>query len=135
MLRNEGISKACPSTCSELQLREQLRYILLRKWFLDSKSLPCTRRRVEDELPRLRAFTKDRERLLEGDATRILLESLVNDARRTACSPRSLVGQQHATRCLDLHPRSTGGATRVGPERQAPPTARPERVPLPRRDV
>ena len=55
---------------SERQFCEQLRYNLLFKWFLDLN--------VEDEPFHPTTFTKNRERLLEADAARVLLK----EARR-----------------------------------------------------
>ncbi len=65
---------------SERQFCEQLRYNLLFKWFLDLN--------VEDEPFHPTTFTKNRERLLEADAARVLLK----EARR-----RRLLSQDHFT--------------------------------------
>ena len=59
---------------SERQFCEQLRYNLLFKWFLDLN--------VEDEPFHPTTFTKNRERLLEADAARLLLKEVVREARR-----------------------------------------------------
>ncbi len=59
---------------SERQFCEQLRYNLLFKWFLDLN--------VEDEPFHPTTFTKNRERLLEADAARVLLKEVVKEARR-----------------------------------------------------
>ena len=59
---------------SERQFCEQLRYNLLFKWFLDLN--------VEDEPFHPTMFTKNRERLLEADAARVLLKEVVKEARR-----------------------------------------------------
>ena len=63
---------------SERHFCEQLRYNLLFKWFLDLN--------VEDEPFHPTTFTKNRERLLEADAARVLLK----EARR-----RRLLSQDH----------------------------------------
>ena len=63
---------------SERQFCEQPRYNLLFKWFLDLN--------VEDEPFHPTTFTKNRERLLEADAARVLLK----EARR-----RRLLSQDH----------------------------------------
>ena len=63
---------------SECQFCEQLRYNLLFKWFLDLN--------VEDELFHPTTFTKNRERLLEADAARVLLKEVVREARRRRLS-------------------------------------------------
>ena len=65
---------------SERQFCEQLRYNLLFKWFLDLN--------VEDEPFHPTTFTKNRERLLEADAARVLLK----EARR-----RRLLSADHFT--------------------------------------
>ena len=67
---------------SERQFCEQLRYNLLFKWFLDLN--------VEDEPFHPTTFTKNRERLLEADAARVLLKEVVKEARR-----RRLLSQDH----------------------------------------
>jgi len=59
---------------SERQFCEQLRYNLLFKWFLDLN--------VEDELFHPTTFTKNRERLMEADAARVLLKEVVKEAKR-----------------------------------------------------
>ncbi len=65
---------------SERQFCEQLRYNLLFKWFLDLN--------VEDEPFHPTTFTKNRERLLEADAARVLLKEVVKEARcRRLLSP------------------------------------------------
>jgi len=69
---------------SERQFCEQLRYNLLFKWFLDLN--------VEDEPFHPTTFTKNRERLLEADAARVLLKEVVKEARR-----RRLLSQDHFT--------------------------------------
>ena len=61
---------------SERQFCEQLRYNLLFKWFLDLN--------VEDEPFHPTTFTKNRERLLEADAARVLLKEA---RRRRLLSP------------------------------------------------
>ena len=67
---------------SERQFCEQLRYNLLFKWFLDLN--------VEDEPFHPTTFTKNRERLMEADAARVLLKEVVKEARR-----RLLLSQDH----------------------------------------
>ena len=69
---------------SERQFYEQLRYNLLFKWFLDLN--------VEDEPFHPTTFTKNRERLLEADAARVLLKEVVKEARR-----RRLLSADHFT--------------------------------------
>ena len=59
---------------SERQFCEQLRYNILFKWFLDLN--------VEDEPFHPTTFTRNRERLLEADAARVLLKEVVKEARR-----------------------------------------------------
>ena len=67
---------------SERQFCEQLRYNLLFKWFLDLN--------VEDEPFHPTTFTKNRERLMDADAARVLLKEVVKEARR-----RRLLSQDH----------------------------------------
>ncbi len=69
---------------SERQFCEQLRYNLLFKWFLDLN--------VEDEPFHPTTFTKNRERLMEADAARVLLKEVVREARR-----RRLLSADHFT--------------------------------------
>ncbi len=69
---------------SERQFCEQLRYNLLFKWFLDLN--------VEDEPFHPTTFTKNRERLLDADAARVLLKEVVREARR-----RRLLSADHFT--------------------------------------
>ena len=69
---------------SERQFCEQLRYNLLFKWFLDLN--------VEDEPFHPTTFTKNRERLLDADAARVLLKEVVKEARR-----RRLFSADHFT--------------------------------------
>ncbi len=69
---------------SERQFCEQLCYNLLFKWFLDLN--------VEDEPFHPTTFTKNRERLMEADAARVLLKEVVKEAR---C--RRLLSQDHFT--------------------------------------
>ena len=69
---------------SERQFCEQLRYNILFKWFLDLN--------VEDEPFHPTTFTKNRERLLEADAARVLLKEVVREARR-----RRLLSADHFT--------------------------------------
>ncbi len=61
---------------SERQFCEQLRYNLLFKWFLDLN--------VEDEPFHPTTFTKNRERLMDADAARVLLKEA---RRRRLLSP------------------------------------------------
>ncbi len=67
---------------SERQFCEQPRYNLLFKWFLDLN--------VEDEPFHPTTFTKNRERLMDADAARLLLKEVVKEARR-----RRLLSQDH----------------------------------------
>ena len=69
---------------SERQFCEQLRYNLLFKWFLDLN--------VEDEPFHPTTFAKNRERLLDADAARVLLKEVVQEARR-----RLLLSADHFT--------------------------------------
>ena len=69
---------------SERQFCEQLRYNLLFKWFLDLN--------VEDEPFHPTTFTKNRERLMDADAARVLLKEVVREARR-----RRLLSADHFT--------------------------------------
>ena len=69
---------------SERQFCEQLRYNLLFEWFLDLND--------EDEPFHPTTFTKNRERLLEADAARVLLKEVVKEARR-----RRLLSPDHCT--------------------------------------
>ena len=69
---------------SERQFCEQLRYNILFKWFLDLN--------VEDEPFHPTTFTKNRVRLLEADAARVLLKEVVREARR-----RRLLSADHFT--------------------------------------
>ena len=68
---------------SERQFCEQLRYNILFKWFLDLNV---------DEPFHPTTFTKNRERLLEADAVRLLLKEVVRAARR-----RRLLSADHFT--------------------------------------
>ncbi len=69
---------------SERQFCEQLRYNLLFKWFLDLN--------VEDEPFHPTTFTKNRARLMDADAARVLLKEVVREARR-----RQLLSADHFT--------------------------------------
>ena len=81
-LLKSSLLMAFYTVCSERQFCEQLRYNLLFKWFLDLN--------VEDEPFHPTTFTKNRERLLEADAARVLLKEVVKEARR-----RRLLSQDH----------------------------------------
>ncbi len=59
--------------------REQLRYNILFKWFLDMN--------IEDEPFHPTIFMENRKRLLEVDASRMLLKEVVHEARRRSASP------------------------------------------------
>ncbi len=69
---------------SERQFCEQLRYNILFKLFLGLN--------VEDEPLHPTTFTRNRERLLEADAARVLLKEVVREARR-----RRLLSAHHFT--------------------------------------
>ena len=69
---------------SERQFCEQVRYNLLFKWFLDLN--------VEDEPFHPTTFSKNRERLMDADAARVLLKKVVREARR-----RRLLSADHFT--------------------------------------
>ncbi len=83
-LLKASLLMACYTIRSERQFCEQLRYNILFKWFLD--------RNVEDEPFHPTTFTKNRERLLEADAARVLLKEVVREARR-----RRLLSADHFT--------------------------------------
>ena len=83
-LLKSSLLMACYTTRSERQFCEQLRYNVLFKWFLDLN--------VEDEPCHPTTFTKNRERLLEADAARVLLKHVVSEARR-----RRLLSADHFT--------------------------------------
>ena len=83
-LLKSSLLMACYTVRSERQFCEQLRYNLLFKWFLDLN--------VEDEPFHPTTFTKNRERLLEADAARVLLKEVVKEARR-----RRLLSADHFT--------------------------------------
>ncbi len=83
-LLKSSLLMACYTIRSERQFCEQLRYNLLFKWFLDLN--------VEDEPFHPTTFTKNRERLLEADAARVLLKEVVKEARR-----RRLLSADHFT--------------------------------------
>ncbi len=69
---------------SQRRFCEQLRYILLLKWFLDPN--------VEDEPFHPTTLTKNRERLLDPGAGRGLLKEVVKEARQ-----RRLLSPDHFT--------------------------------------
>ena len=83
-LLKASLLMACYTIRSERQFCEQLRYNILFKWFLDLN--------VEDEPFHPTTFTKNRERLLEADAARVLLQEVVGEARR-----RRLLSADHFT--------------------------------------
>ena len=83
-LLKSSLLMACYTIRSERQFCEQLRYNILFKWFLDLN--------VEDEPFHPTTFTKNRERLLEADAARVLLKQVVSEARR-----RRLLSADHFT--------------------------------------
>ena len=83
-LLKSSLLMACFTIRSERQFCEQLRYNLLFKWFLDLN--------VEDEPFQPTTFTKNRERLMEADAARVLLKEVVKEARR-----RRLLSADHFT--------------------------------------
>ena len=83
-LLKSSLLMACYTIRSERQFCEQLRYNILFKWFLDLN--------VEDEPFHPTTFTKNRERLLEADAARLLLKEVVRAARR-----RRLLSADHFT--------------------------------------
>ena len=91
---------------SERQFCEQLRYNILFKWFLDLN--------VEDEPFHPTTFTKNRERLLEADAARVLLKEVVDAARR-----RRLLSADHFTPAPGLNRGSTARCWRPGPRTRA----------------
>ena len=72
------------SVRSERQFCEQLRYNLLFKWFLGLN--------VEDEPFAATTFSKNRERLLEAEASRAFFAEVVAEARR-----RRLLSDDHFT--------------------------------------
>ena len=83
-LFKSSLLMACCTIRSERQFCEQLRYNLLFKWLLDLN--------VEEEPFHPTTFTKNRERLLEADAARVLLKEVVKEARR-----RWLLSADHFT--------------------------------------
>ena len=87
---------------SERQFCEQLRYNLLVKWFLDLN--------VEDEPFHPTTFTKNRERLMDADAARVLLKEVVREARR-----RRLLSADHSTPAPGLNRGWTARCLRPGP--------------------
>ena len=121
---------------SERQFCEQLRYNILFKWFLDLN--------VEDEPFHPTTFTKNRVRLLEADAARVLLKEVVDAARR-----RRLLSADHFTvdgtlleawashksyRPRDEQPPKAAGATAMRTSRvSAAVVTRTSQPPIPRR--
>ena len=98
------------SVRSERMLMEQLEYNLLFRWFVglamdDAVWVPTT-------------FTKNRDRLLEGDIARAFFEDVVAQARG-----RHLLSAEHFTIDGDLA-GSVGGAQEFQTEGSAPRTAR-----------
>ena len=87
---------------SERQFCEQLRYNLLFKWFLDLN--------VEDEPFHPTTFTKNRARLVDADAARVLLKEVVREARR-----RRLLSTDHFTPAPGLNRGWTARCWRLGP--------------------
>ena len=83
-LLKASLLMACYTVRSERQFCEQLRYNLLFKWFLELN--------VDDEPFHPTTFTKNRERLMAGDAARALLQEVVREARR-----RKLLSADHFT--------------------------------------
>ena len=78
-LLNASLLMAFYTIRSERQFCEQLRYNILFKWFLDLN--------VADEPFHSTTFSKNRERLLEADAARVLPREVVREARRRRSQP------------------------------------------------
>ena len=122
---------------SERQFCEQLRYNLLFKWFLDLN--------VEDEPFHPTTFTKNRARLMDADAARVLLKEVVREARRRRLL--SADTSRWTARCWRPGPRTrvTVRATSQGRPKAVGATAMPtsrasaavarrtSRPPIPRR--
>ncbi len=87
---------------SERQFCEQLRYNLLFKWFLDLN--------VEDEPFHPTTFSKNRERLMDAEAARVMLKQVVGEARR-----RRLLSADHFTPAPGLNRGLTARCWRPGP--------------------
>jgi transposase len=66
---------------SERQLMEQLDYNLLYRWFVGLS--------MDDAIWDATVFTKNRERLLQGDMARAFFERVVAQAQASTCCPRS----------------------------------------------
>ena len=118
-LLKSSLLMACYTVRSERQFCKQLRYNLLFKWFLDLN--------VEDEPFHPTTFTKNRERLLEGDAARVLLKEVVREARRRRLL--SPITSRSTARCWKPGPRTRAidRATNVRPraaDATAPATSR-----------
>ena len=69
---------------SERQLMEQLNYNLLYRWFVGLE--------MDDPVWDVTVFTKNRERLIAGDASQLLLNSVLDQARA-----RDLLSDEHFT--------------------------------------
>ncbi len=84
------------SVRSERQLIEQLTYNMMFRWFVGlSMDAP-----VWD----VTVFTKNRDRLLEGDVARGSLQALLADPRiKPLLSDDPLLGRWHADRSLGVH--------------------------------
>jgi transposase len=72
------------SICSERQLMEQLDYNLLYRWFVGLS--------MDDAIWNATVFTKNRERLLQGDVARAFFERVVAQAQA-----RHLLSAEHFT--------------------------------------
>src|SRR5947207_532240 len=70
------------SVCSELQLMEQLDYNLLFRWFIGLS--------VDGEVWDVTVFTKNRERLIEGDIARKFMAAVLNHG-----SVKALLSDDH----------------------------------------
>jgi transposase len=69
---------------SERQLMEQINYNLLYRWFVGLN--------MDDEVWDVTVFTKNRERLMQGEVSQRLLESVVEQART-----KQLLSEEHFT--------------------------------------
>ncbi len=83
------------SVRSERQLMEQLGYNLLFRWFVGLS--------MDAAVWDVTVFTKNRERLIEGNIAAKLMTAVLNQARVKAVVGRPFLGRRHADRGVGQH--------------------------------
>jgi transposase len=77
---------------SERLLMEQLDYNRLFRWFVDSN--------LDDPIGNATAFTKNRQRLLDGEIAKTFLTPCCSKHDSASCSPTTFHGRRHAVGSL-----------------------------------